>query len=473
MRHQEQWVLLLGGLICGCKPSAEAISPPGGVHALVASSSTSIEGRCPADSAQEQSGVRIGCSPPPAAHDLIQRRESPLASIRPSELGQQRVVSKLLIRADSIDFSYNSALLKRIVRSPHGYFRFINERFSRAVCEQYQAAAMNFPLVNLHGDAHLEQYALTDEGRGLTDFDDSARGAAVLDLLRFGVSIHLALKQYRPRASSTPFFEKFLSGYRHALEKPEVAAPEPRIVTKLRSTFGVDREQYFDWVRSVMNPVTDERAASLRNAFLPYVGAMKKKYAKLSSDYFRIREIGSLNIGIGSALDEKYLVRIQGPSLDKLDDIILEVKEVRSLQSIDCVESVQYSDPIRILLANTRIAYRPYWYLGYIRLGNKSFWIHAWSSNYKELDLGTLATKADDLLEVVYDVGMQLGRGHPKVADEFDHQLRHDQLVFLDKYQEQLTASLEVYGAATIQAWMQFKQQLRETDALPKEPIRE
>ena len=37
------------------------------------------------------------------------------------------------------------------------------------------------PLFNLHGDAHLEQYAITDLGRGLTDFDDSSRGPAIVE----------------------------------------------------------------------------------------------------------------------------------------------------------------------------------------------------------------------------------------------------------------------------------------------------
>ena len=42
------------------------------------------------------------------------------------------------------------------------------------------------PTVTLHGDPHLEQYAVTDAGRGLTDFDDASKGPAILDLVRFG-----------------------------------------------------------------------------------------------------------------------------------------------------------------------------------------------------------------------------------------------------------------------------------------------
>ena len=51
------------------------------------------------------------------------------------------------------------------------------------------------PEVNLHGDAHIEQYTVTNLGRGLSDFDDCTRGKAVIDLVRLGTSILIAARE--------------------------------------------------------------------------------------------------------------------------------------------------------------------------------------------------------------------------------------------------------------------------------------
>ena len=48
-----------------------------------------------------------------------------------------------------------------------------------------------------------------------------------------------------------------------------------------------------------------------------------------------------------------------------------------------------------------------------IHVGNKTLWVHAWPDNYVEVAIATLRS-AEELREIAYDVGVQLGRGHPK-----------------------------------------------------------
>ena len=114
-----------------------------------------------------------------------------------AESGSEHVssdkASPLFVEPSGYDFSENPKLLKRILSSPHGYFRFINIHFGQVVCTRYAEMLSRAPRLNLHGDAHIEQYAVTDLGRGLTDFDDSSSGPGLLDLLRFGVSLRLTL----------------------------------------------------------------------------------------------------------------------------------------------------------------------------------------------------------------------------------------------------------------------------------------
>src|SRR5678816_524851 len=68
-------------------------------------------------------------------------------------------------------------LIDRLRADPFTYFRFINRAWTERVCEHF--ADLTSPtIVRLHGDAHVEQFALTQDAWGLDDFDDSTRGPA-------------------------------------------------------------------------------------------------------------------------------------------------------------------------------------------------------------------------------------------------------------------------------------------------------
>ena len=372
----------------------------------------------------------------------------------------------LYVSPTSYDFSKNPRLLARIEESPHGYFRFVNAAFARVTCKALGKTVVGVPSVNLHGDAHLEQYAVTDLGRGLTDFDDSSKGPAFLDLARFGTSIELALDKDgdgkggpKPR----PIVERFLDGYRDALDDPDAVAPEPQWVEGIRKSFSTNRERYFEWVGGVMKPVSDTVRAGLAEALGDYIEAMRAKHEELPAGYFDIVDVGALDMGIGSALDDKYLVRVQGQTDDPLDDVVLELKEVRTLGDVGCIEGGEVADPFRILISQSRIAYVPYASLGYINLDGKAFWIHSWVDNYREVDIDRIVSDPEHLEEVVYDVGVQLGRGHPKIAAEFELQIRRAELRWLSDNRERLLDLVDELADATRIAWKRF---VTERDAI-------
>ncbi len=357
------------------------------------------------------------------------------------------------------DFSENPPLLERIKSDPHGYFRFVNIPFGQAVCNRYRELMDRSPRVNLHGDAHLEQYAVTDLGRGLTDFDDSSTGPGLLDVMRFGVSLRLTCRLNGWDDRYPEILERFLSGYRDSLLDPELRAPEPSVVTAIRSGFSSDRAGYFQWVESIMEPAGPEFELRAVEAFQPYAQRMLEENPELPSDFFQVSRIGYLRLGIGSALDLKFLVRVRGPSADPNDDVVLEVKEVRNLEGIDCVQA-GVSDPFRILLSQARIAYKPFQYLGYLRLREGTFWIHSWVENYEELSVNESFQNPEQLAEVAYDVGVQLGLGHPKqIGAPFGAELRRSQWSLLDRNQQQLAAACEGLAAEVVEAWQRFREQ--------------
>jgi hypothetical protein len=357
----------------------------------------------------------------------------------------------------SHNFTDNPDLLERIRSGPHGYFRFINKSFATEVCRRFETILDDNPSVNLHGDAHVEQYAVTDLGRGLTDYDDSASGPGIIDLARFGVSLRLACYQLGWEQNADSLFARFLSGYRTALNTPQTEAPEPEIVKQIRAKFSYDRDSYLKWVEEVMRPVAEEERTALWEAIVPYVENMRAENPDLPASYFEVVKIGYLKMGIGSALDIKYLFRVEGPTDAPTDDVILECKQVRDLSGIPCIITGKRTDPFRILIGQARIAYEPFRHLGYFTFRGTTFWVHSWVDNYKEVEIGKTFQSYSDLAEVVYDVGVQLGRGHVKhIGDPLELQIRRKQLEIIRTHEADLTQGCRELADLSIDAWKKF-----------------
>ena len=70
---------------------------------------------------------------------------------------------------------------------------------------------------------------------------------------------------------------------------------------------------------------------------------------------------------MGSALEPKFLVRLRGDSDDPEDDVVVELKRVRSLGGIPCIQADD-DDPFRVLVSGARIAYQPFRFLGFVEL---------------------------------------------------------------------------------------------------------
>jgi hypothetical protein len=167
----------------------------------------------------------------------IHSEETKLSSGSSIPEPRNNLQNSLTISPDSYEIWQNPKLLERILEEPHNYFRFINIGFAEAVCVPFQKQLGAIPKVNLQGDAHLENYAVTERGRGLTDFDDATIGPMVLDLVRFGVSIHLACRANGWENKAGPIVQRFFSSYGAALENPGLTIPPPKLVDRICARF--------------------------------------------------------------------------------------------------------------------------------------------------------------------------------------------------------------------------------------------
>lgn len=345
-------------------------------------------------------------------------------------------------------------LQARVLSGPYGYFRFVNARFASEVCKRFEAQVTDARRVNLHGDAHLEQYAITDTGRGLSDFDDSASGPVVIDLMRFATAIHLATRSRGWTSSTDEVIDRFFAGYRAALADPTLTGEAPSVVTRLRQSFHYDAKAYFEAVAKMCEPVSAQVDAALKKALASYVEIQKKRDAALSPAYFDVVTVAQTHIGIGSALARKYLVRVHGPTDDPLDDLVLELKEVSESRRGPCLDLGAARDPLRLLTTQARIAYEPYRHPGYLVIEGSPFWVHAWARAYIELSAEKLES-VEELGEVARDVGIQLGLGHPRyIAAPFDAELRREILDRLEVDQPMVKREAQAM-ADRVELWWQ------------------
>lgn len=341
----------------------------------------------------------------------------------------------------------------------HRFFRRINTAFAQAVCDCFRDELQTMPSVNLHGDPHLEQYAVTASSAGLADFDDSCTGPAVLDLARFGVSLVVAIDVLGWQADRHRVLDAFLAAYRDGLADPGLEYPLPAAAERLRRAKNGDRREFLDWATSLMRPLDAEQEREIRSGHERYVGLMLDRHPSMSPAFFAIKAIGRHEFGVGSSRTNKVLGRIEGPSGSPDDDVILEGKELRDLSAIDCVYAPR-GDALRVVLTQMRMGARRDPYLAVIpRAPDESpdsppFWVQSWVASYAEVKVQESFRDVEELIEIARDAGLQLARGHTALGSEAEERaLREAQISTLDRNRVRLREVIEDLSERTLELW--------------------
>lgn len=311
-------------------------------------------------------------------------------------------------------------LIDRLRADPFTYFRFINRAWTERVCDVF--ADLTSPtIVRLHGDAHVEQFALTQDAFGLDDFDDSTRGPAFIDVVRFLGSLDLAARQRGWSEARDRIWSRFFDGYREGLSNPEFRPREPDIVVTLRRQAPAARSAYLEWGERQMQPLDDARSKAIASAMESFERVMRGERPDLAPGYFTVKRAGWLRMGVGSATVTKILMRVAGPTADPGDDVLLEGKEVVSLEGVSCLEPPTTPPAIRVIagarqlgrLQHNILAVAPTLLLPAASDRAEhwlEWWICSWEPTYREVHLNDLRS-TDDLAEIAFASGWQLGVG--------------------------------------------------------------
>jgi uncharacterized protein (DUF2252 family) len=356
------------------------------------------------------------------------------------------------------------ALLARLRDDIFNYFRFLNRPWTQRVCEVFAADLQQAPAAQLHGDAHLEQYAFTSTARGLDDFDDSARGPLVIDLVRFLGSIELAAAARDWRGSTGTLSDRFLEGYRKGLADQHYLPPEPAVVQRLRPERARSVADFLAFAESAMLPFNRQDRVAIDASIRRFDRLLRSVNPNLPSRYLRVKKQGWVRVGVGSALTPKVLLRVEGPSRSPEDDVIIEGKQLSNLRGVSCLELPKTAEAFRVISGTEQIGRIEHEVLAVVpRLSatgqvGPEWWVRSWDPSYSELRVQDYAS-VEELADVVYDAGAQLGAGavvdaSPSVEAQ-KRQLAKDALVQLEP---KVRAVAHRLTQELLEEWARFKE---------------
>ena len=365
--------------------------------------------------------------------------------------------------SDEVLATATPEVLERVRANPYNYFRLVNREWTTRVCEMLAADLPGQPVVQLHGDAHVEQFAYMRDAWGLDDFDDATRGPAPVDIVRFLGSIDLVARERGWSHDRDRTFDRFFDGYRKGVSDPAYQPPEPAVVRRHKAaTPPTSREAFLASSEELMRPIREARLKGAVASMRAFGEIVRREHPDIPDGYFRVVRAGALEMGIGSAALPKLLIRLAGPSDDPADDVLLEAKAVRPRGSDTCLEQpastptptfriVQGSKQVGRLKHAILVA-GPDQAIAEMAVEGKhlsDWWIRSWDPTYHEIALDDLQSVAD-LADLAYDAGVQLGAG--AVAAE-NATLRRQLAASIDQAEPRLRRDAEQLVDELLRGW--------------------
>ncbi|UVI30016.1 DUF2252 domain-containing protein [Paenibacillus spongiae] len=301
----------------------------------------------------------------------------------------------------------------------------------------------------IQGDLHFENFgAFRSESGALVydvnDFDEGYLGSYLYDLLRMSVSIALVCRvKMMTTEEQQGIIGAFLRGYRDQIRRFAKRKDNPatfvmdedraegqirRLLKKLRKR----KEQHFlEKVTALMQqerqfaetdeivPPTEEEHRALMEAWPQYLASVEASGE--AAVHFNIKDM-AVKHGSGTAsigLDRYYVLIEAGEAAEGLDDVVLEVKEVRVpvpayfLPYDDSFWAAHGHQGERVVMTQKAMHHEADKYLGFLSMGDRHFYVRERSPYKKRLKLESLET-AESLETVVDSMGRLTAKLHAR-----------------------------------------------------------
>ena len=228
------------------------------------------------------------------------------------------------------------ALLEKAGSTAYRYFRAVARPFAARTCYEFRDLRWRLPSVAVHGDAHIEQFMVTNEAYRPHRFRPGR--------IRAGRRGHgpvrgldsCGLPEAKWSCDAPQAVAAYFDAYRASLDHPETRT-RPSIVDRVRVGLPQDPRTWLQWADNLMRPMPAADEQAFRDGWFRFVDLMAETSPDRPRTFYGISRVGRVEIGIGSALDPKTLIRIDGPSDAPEDDVILEARITATPDGRDCV----------------------------------------------------------------------------------------------------------------------------------------
>lgn len=353
------------------------------------------------------------------------------------------------------------ALLAKLDGSAYRYFRLLARPFEARTCHAFEDLRWRLPVVAIHGDAHLEQFVVTHESYGLEDFDQAGFGPAVVDLVRYATSIHLACRELKGACDADHAVAHYFDSYRAALDHAPVEGAPPSVVERLRARSPRTRAAWLDWAQKLMVPLPAEIESTARAGWTRFVALQLDVNTERPASFYDIEKVGALTMGFGSATERKLLVRIRGATADPGDDLILEARAGDASRGPQCIARPKNGGSMQVLTFMAVLGRRLPDVFGFVTPsdapGEREFWVQAWDPGYTELSIEDVAEQ-EALDAVVTDAANQLA-GHfwTRFPEALRGHQRHAQLVAFDATRARAERLSRELADEVVREWTAFR----------------
>ena len=330
-----------------------------------------------------------------------------------------------LSRAALRDRGASPALLQRVRDDAFAYFRLLSEAYAARTCHEFRDLRWHLPYVAVHGDAHVEQFAVTPRTYGLVDFDRGGFGPALVDLVRYASSLHFVCRQAAWPCDAERAVGAYFDAYRDALDHAVTRTP-PAIASRLRQAAPTDREAWLAALDRLVKPMPPADEQRVRVGWERFLELMRATPPERPERFYRIVRMGTSDIGIGSSLEHRILIRIAGATDAPADDVMVEARVVGAAACTDCVSRPASGGALHSFLLTTVLGGELPEVFGFLPAGeapSREFWVQSWDAQYREVTIADIASQAD-LDALARDAATQLA-GHFWVA--FPERLRSHQ----------------------------------------------
>jgi len=306
----------------------------------------------------------------------------------------------------------------------------------------------------IQGDLHFENFGAfrNESGRlvyDVNDFDEGYLGSYLYDLLRMSVSVSLVcrMKGYG-EAERLALGESYLRAYyrqirrfakgkddpaSYAMDEEHASGPIRKLLRKLKKR---EARHYLEKVTARLRetrqfeasdeivPASEEEREAIHAVWPSYVeGLGEQLQARASVKDIAVKH-GSGTASIG--LDRYYILAEGGGGEQELDDIVLEMKEVRVpvpayfLPYDETFWAAFGHQGKRVIATQRAMHHEADPYLGYMTLNGRDYYIRERSPYKKRLKLDAIED-AEQMADVLDGMGRLTAKMHARADADVEH----------------------------------------------------